>query len=76
MDHYCKRTNKDIITWTTQLILKAVPCEYIPEQSSLNNDQEELHEVLEGWIDSISHIIAALNQTSTKQIEWTIIDFN
>ncbi|KAI7697770.1 amino acid transporter -like protein, partial [Sarcoptes scabiei] len=38
----------NIITWTTQLILKAVPCEYIPEQSSLNNDQEELHEVLEG----------------------------
>ncbi|KPM07924.1 hypothetical protein QR98_0064360 [Sarcoptes scabiei] len=52
MDHYCKRTNKDIITWTTQLILKAVPCEYIPEQSSLNNDQEELHEVLEGCSQS------------------------
>lgn len=31
----------DIITWTTQLIFKAVPCEYVPESSP---DEEELQE--------------------------------
>ncbi|XP_046910598.1 L-type amino acid transporter sobremesa [Dermatophagoides farinae] len=31
----------NIITWTTQLIFKAVPCEYVPESSP---DEEELQE--------------------------------
>ena len=31
----------DIITWTTQLIFKAVPCEYVPESSP---EEEELQE--------------------------------